>query len=107
VQLSEWSDHLALNWLDNQPPSTIKAQAAAVVAATREASYLNGLQSLMKSGFAVNLIASERASEGWDTLKWASQFCNMRVNIKNVGHLMMAEDPASYAKAVLACISHS
>ena len=107
VPSSDWSDKLAFNWLENQPPSTIKAQAAAVVAATREPSYLDGIKDLMKSGFPVNLVAGERASEGWDTPAWANQYCNMRINIKNVGHLMMAENPVSYARAVLACVFHS
>lgn len=107
VAPSTWSDQLAQSWLDNQPATTIKAQAAAVVAATEDASYLDGLKELMLSGFPVNLIAGERASTGWDTPLWANQYCHMRANIRGVGHLMMAENPVSYAAAVMACVEHS
>lgn len=107
VERSEWSTRLAHDWLMNQPSSTIKAQARAVVEATRQSSYLSGLEEIMRSSFPINLIAGQRASEGWDTPNWANQHCNMRVNIKDVGHLMMAENPRSYANAVLACAKHS
>lgn len=107
VAPSEWSNQLAQTWLDNQPATTIKAQAAAVVTATEGASYLDGIKELMLSGFPVNLIAGERASEGWDTPIWANRHCNMRVNIRSVGHLMMAENPVSYDEAVMACVAQS
>ena len=82
------------------------AQAAAVVEATEDASYLDGIKALMRSGFAVNLVAGARSSQGWDTPLWANQHCTMRVNIPDVGHLMMAESPGAYARAILACVRH-
>jgi len=104
VPLNEWTSALARQWLANQPASTIKAQARAVVAATGKDAYLEGMRRLMASGMPVFLIAGARSSDGWDTPLWANQMCSMRINIPNAGHLMMAEDPHAFAKAVLACV---
>ena len=104
VPSSPWSDALAVEWLENQPAATIKAQATAVVQATESAEYLQRLEQVFRSDLPVNLIAGARASAGWDTPVWANQYCAMRINMPGVGHLMMAEAPEAYAKAVLTCV---
>lgn len=106
VASSLWSEKLAKDWLENQPASTIKAQASAVVEATEAESYLRDLKALMETEFPVNLIAGARASANWNTPNWANQLCAMRINIRDVGHLMMAENPNTYAEAVIACVEN-
>lgn len=105
VQINEWTSALARHWLANQPPSTIKAQARAVVAATGEAAYLDAIRDILRSGMPLYLIAGRRSAEGWDVPDWANSLCTARLNIRDTGHLMMAENPAAFAAAVLTCLS--
>lgn len=103
VPVSDWTLSLARSWLENQPAATIKAQATAVVEATKSKAYLGTIRKLMRSGLRVNLIAGARSAEGWDTPEWANRLCSMRINIAGVGHLMMAESPDKFAASILAC----
>ncbi len=106
VPLNPFTSRLAREWLANQPATTIKAQARAVVEETEKPEYLVKLQNLMKSDVPVNLIAGAKSSDGWDTPEWANRLCTMRINIPSVGHLMMAESPSKFAAAVLMCTSY-
>lgn len=106
VPITSWTSVLARHWLSNQPASTIRAQAKAVVAATGRDEYLAGIRSLVASPMPVYLMAGARSAEGWDVPDWANTACTMRINIPNTGHLMMAEDPALFARSVLACLSY-
>ncbi|MGZ9722773.1 alpha/beta fold hydrolase [Rhizobium miluonense] len=106
VQINEWTSSLARSWLANQPPSTIKAQAKAVVAATGEAAYLDAIRGILQSDVPVYLIAGRRSAEGWDVPDWVNDLCTARLNIADTGHLMMAENPAAFAAAVLTCLSY-
>ncbi|MEM9218881.1 MAG: alpha/beta hydrolase [Cyanobacteria bacterium P01_F01_bin.150] len=103
VPISDWTSSLAQSWLEHQPPATIKAQAAAVVEATRPPSYLEIIQTLMQSKLPVNLIAGSRSAAEWDVPVWANQLCSMRINITDVGHLMMAESPEKFATSIIVC----
>lgn len=104
VPIDDWTSALARSWLANQPASTVKAQAKAVVAATGHDEYLEGFRHLMASDLPVHLIAGTRSAQNWDVPDWANRTCTMRINIPNTGHLMMAENPGGFAKAiVLAC----
>ncbi|MEO1522917.1 MAG: alpha/beta hydrolase [Cyanobacteria bacterium J06633_2] len=103
VPISDWTSSLARSWLENQPPATIKAQAAAVVEATRSPLYLKIIHKLMQSKIPVNLIAGSRSAAEWDAPAWANQLCSMRINITDVGHLMMAESPEKFATSIIAC----
>jgi pimeloyl-ACP methyl ester carboxylesterase len=96
---------LAREWLDNQPAATIRMQAKAVVDATGRPDYLEAIRALMMSDLPVSLIAGARSAEGWDAPPWANALCDVRINIPGTGHLMMAEEPAAYACAVLACVT--
>lgn len=107
VPITEWTSRLATSWLFNQPASTIKAQAKAVVAATEKSSYLEQLSHLISSGLPVNLIAGSKSVEGWDVPDWLTRTCTMRINIADTGHLMMAENPAQFASAVQTCAAYS
>ncbi|ENN89503.1 hypothetical protein RHSP_60960 [Rhizobium freirei PRF 81] len=106
VQINEWTSSLARGWLANQPPSTIKAQAKAVVAATGDAAYLDAIRGILQSDIPVYLIAGRRSAEGWDVPDWVNDLCTARLNIADTGHLMMAENPAAFAAAVLTCLSY-
>lgn len=106
VPRNDWTSTLARAWLANQPAATIKAQARAVVAATGQQSYLADMRTLMRSAMPVHLIAGARSAAGWDVPDWANQLCDMRINIPATGHLMMAEDPAAFANAILACLAY-
>ena len=101
---SDLSSRLARDWLENQPATTIKAQAAAVVSATGEDRYLRDLRSLMEAEMPVHLISGSRSASGWDTPVWANQLCTTRINIPGAGHLMMVEAPDRFVAAILACI---
>lgn len=105
VGIDDWTSSLARSWLANQPASTIKAQAKAVVAATGQADYLEAIRDLMQS-MPVYLIAGRLSAEGWDVPDWANDSCAARINITGTGHLMMAENPPAFARAILTCISH-
>ncbi len=106
VPINDWTAALAKSWLQNQPASTIRAQAKAVVAATGTETYLVGLRKTMESGLPVYLIAGSHSSAGWDVPRWANDLCRMRVNIPDTGHLMMAENPSLFASTVLNCLSY-
>jgi len=105
VPITPWTSALAEQWLRNQPATTIKAQAKAVVAATGGDEYLAGIRSLMASSTPTYLIAGRRSAAGWDVPHWANSACTMRINIPNAGHLMMAEDPNQFAQSVIKCLS--
>lgn len=107
VPITEWTSRLAMSWLSNQPATTIKAQAKAVVEATKPNSYLETLSRLINSGLSVNLIAGGRSAEEWDVPDWLTQTCTMRINIADTGHLMMAENPAQFARAIQTCVAYS
>jgi pimeloyl-ACP methyl ester carboxylesterase len=107
VSINSWNTSVARNWLDNQPPSTIKAQANAVVSATKQADYLRLVRDLMSSSMPVNLIAGAKSAATWDVPDWANQMCSTRINIANVGHLMMLEDPGLFAQSIMSCIMNS
>jgi pimeloyl-ACP methyl ester carboxylesterase len=98
---TEITSRIAREWLFNQPASTIKAQARAVVAATGQESYLVNMRQLMESDMPVHLLAGSRSAAGWDTPDWANQMCNTRTNIPHTGHLMMIEEPQKFAEVIL------
>ncbi len=64
------------------------------------------MEALMRSDLPVRLIAGSKSVDGWDTPDWANTLCNVRVNLPNVGHLMMAEAPEEFARAILTCIDY-
>lgn len=107
VPINTWTAHLAEQWLANQPARTIHAQAAAVVSATRQRRYLDTFNSLLQSPLSVNLIAGSRSSSEWDVPAWVNDSCSLRINMPGTGHLMMAENPASFAAAVETCIEYA
>lgn len=104
VPVTPWTAALARDWLAYQPAATVKAQARAVVAATEPPGYLEAIRTLMASDLPVYLVAGARSAAGWDTPDWANRACRLRIDIPNVGHLMMAENPQAHARAILTCL---
>ncbi len=102
---TDLSARLAVEWLDNQPATAIRAQARAVVAATGKADYLSNLRQTMESDLPVYLISGANSAASWDTPDWANQLCRMRINIRGTGHLMMAENPQAFAAAIYQAIN--
>lgn len=100
VDLNDWSKTLARNWLDNQPASTIKAQARAVVAATGKPEYLETIRKLMASDLPFHLLAGEFSREGWDVPYWGVEQATSNHDIPGTGHLMMAEKPVAFGEAI-------
>lgn len=100
VPLNDWTRALARGWLNYQPAATVKAQARAVVEATGKPGYLNDIRSQMASRLPFHLIAGERSRAEWDVPKWASAGATSHFTVPNTGHLMMAEDPAAFGKAI-------
>ncbi len=105
VALNDWTKQIARSWLAFQPASTVQEQARAVVTATAESVYLEDVKTLLSSELPVHLIAGERSRSAWDVPGWVSQQVSSEQIIPQTGHLMMAESPALFGRAIqkIAC----
>ncbi|WP_367165743.1 alpha/beta fold hydrolase [Kosakonia cowanii] len=101
VTPTDFAIETATAWLDNQPVSTIRTQAQAVVAATGEESYLEGLRHILSSLMPVHLISGERSQTGWHVPAWLKECATTYTVIPETGHLMMIEQPDVFARSVL------
>ncbi|WDN19307.1 hypothetical protein [Xanthomonas oryzae] len=106
VPITAWTFTLARRWLANQSASTIRAQAQAVVAATGANQYLtDGRHPSFTHLTNADVSHCRRALVCGVGCSGLGK-CGMRINIPNAGHLMMSEDPARFAKAVLTCLHY-
>lgn len=105
VPPTPWALETAADWLDNQPASTLRAQARAVVAATSDPKYLEGVRDMLASGLPVHLIAGARSRSGWNVPDWVVAQAASHDMIPGTGHLMMLEAPDAFARAVLSAVS--
>ncbi len=96
-----WALDVAQRWVHNQPPSTVRAQARAVVAATGRADYLAMVRRLLDGGLPLHLIAGERSRAGWHVPGWVVRLAASNADIADSGHLMMIEAPERFAGAIL------
>ncbi len=93
---------IATDWLDHQPPATLKAQARAVVEATAENSgYIEKLNGQLLNGLELHLIAGENSRDSWHVPKDIEQAARSVTLMPGAGHLMMLESPSDFAAAVL------
>jgi pimeloyl-ACP methyl ester carboxylesterase len=106
VVATEWTSNLARSWLGNQPSTTIRAQARAVVQATGNDEYLSSIRDLLASSMPVYLVAGARSASAWHVPDWANQGCTLRINVPNCGHLLMVEDPTRFAESVITCLNY-
>lgn len=90
----------ARNWLDNQPASTLRAQARAVVEATGHVAYLDGVKALVASGLPLHLLAGARSRGAWDVPYWLPPLAKTDAVVADAGHLMMLEQPDDFARMV-------
>lgn len=90
----------AASWLDNQPASTIRAQARAVVDATQAADYLGKLEALRGRGLPIHLLAGENSLDNWDLPSWVQAASASLTVVPGRGHLMMLEDPEAIAAII-------
>lgn len=96
---------IATDWLDHQPPATLKAQARAVVEATSEDSgYIEKLNAQLLNGLELHLIAGENSRDSWHVPKDIVQAARSVTLMPGAGHLMMLESPSDFARAVLNAI---
>lgn len=95
-QRVEW----ARGALANQPRETIQAMARAVVAETGDAGYLPRIRSVVERGTPLLLLAGERSASGWDLPDWARAVALDYVVQKDVGHMMMLEQPDEFCRIV-------
>lgn len=101
VAPTEWALDVAHGWLHNQPASTVRAQARAVVAATGRADYLDMVRSLLDAGVRLHLIAGARGRTGWDVPGWVARGAASNADIAATGHLMMLEAPGELAATII------
>jgi len=100
VKPTRFAIETATDWLDNQPVATLRAQARAVVSATRDESYLEGLRSIVSSGLPVHLLAGAHSRNEWNIPGWLEENATTNQVIPQAGHLMMIEQPEIFARTV-------
>jgi len=91
---------IAKQWLDNQPATTIKAQATAVVNETGKGSYLERFNTLKANGTPIYLLAGESSYAEWDLPQSILNLSSSSSKAERCGHLMMLENPSLFAKLV-------
>lgn len=88
-------------WLENQPVSTIWAQAKAVVSTTSDPAYLATVRRLLDSECGFHLLAGARSAADWDVPGWVRNGATSSTELAERGHLMMLEAPRQFADAVV------
>jgi pimeloyl-ACP methyl ester carboxylesterase len=94
----------AIQWLDFQPASTLRAMGQSVVTTTGDARYLEAAAAVFAS-HPVYLIAGERSRDGWNAPAWAWERCAGYRTVAGCGHLMMLEDPEAFSAAIRRCLA--
>lgn len=90
----------AVQALEYQPGTTVRATARAVVAYTSHRDY----EPLLRSVFArmpVHLVAGGRSRAGWDVPAWALQAAASYSELPQVGHMVMLEAPQAFAQVLV------
>lgn len=95
---------VARSWLAQQPASTLRAMAQAVVEETAAPAYLDELRQLFAS-HPLHLLAGQRSQAGWDVPQWAYQAAASQTVIADCGHLLMLEKPEAFAQATIAALA--
>ena len=106
VDASPESLRVATAWLDNQPASTLKAQASAVVEATSDASgFLELLRAQLNNGLVLHLISGAHSRGDWHVPADIEASAKSVTLIPNCGHLMMLDSPVSYAQSIIDAVT--
>ncbi|WP_274534674.1 alpha/beta fold hydrolase [Aureimonas sp. AU20] len=107
VEPTPFALEVATQWLENQPISTLRSQARAVVSATGEDAYLDGLKKFVNSGLPVHLLAGARARSSWNVPEWLTREATTNADIPDTGHLMMLEAPGLFARSIIRNLADS
>lgn len=108
VSPSPESVRIASSWLSNQPASTLKAQARAVVEATSdESGFIEQLKLQLMNGLNLHLIAGSDSRDDWHVPRDIEAAAKSVTLIPSTGHLMMLESPSDFANAVLSGIART
>jgi lipase len=89
---------LADRWLSFQPATTVQAMAASVVEVTGKPAYTETLRAVFARK-PVHLVSGELSRDGWDVPPWALDAAASFTALPG-GHLMMADNPELFARAV-------
>lgn len=100
VPATPWTRAVAAEWLNHQPASTIRAQAAAVVRATQECGFPAMVERLMAAGLPVHLVAGARSRAAWSVPEAIVRRATSHTLVPETGHLMMLEKPEDFARAI-------
>ncbi|WP_409314949.1 alpha/beta fold hydrolase [Pseudomonas putida] len=99
VAFSQQRLEVAATWLAYQPSSTLQAMARSVLIETGGDHYRDALKTVFSS-IPVHLLAGERSRAEWDVPDWAiAQSAGMTI-MREVGHLMMLEQPQAFAQEI-------
>ncbi|WDM61363.1 alpha/beta hydrolase [Pseudomonas sp. NEEL19] len=99
VASSQQRLEVAMAWLAHQPSSTVQAMARSVLVGTGGDDYHDALKAIFSS-IPVHLLAGERSRAEWDVPDWAiAQSASITI-MREVGHLMMLEQPQAFAQEI-------
>jgi pimeloyl-ACP methyl ester carboxylesterase len=97
---SGWALSVARKILDEQPASTLRAQARAVVSATSHPKYLQTVARILDAKTPMHLVAGQRSRGAWSIPGWVVARTGGVTEIAGTGHLMMLENPEQFANAI-------
>ncbi|UCG33260.1 MAG: alpha/beta hydrolase, partial [Phycisphaerales bacterium] len=95
-QRIRWMGHV----LRNQPPKTVYAMSEALVAETQPPEYLEAVQRVVNRGRPLHLIAGEKSAGAWDVPEFVRAGAESYTKQRNVGHLMMLEEPDEFCHII-------
>ena len=104
VTPNDWNLSVANEWLDYQPSRTLRAQAAAVVEATNDPSYLETVRNLLDSGTPFHLFAGEKSRRDWHVPDWVESKATTNKDVPDAGHLMMLDNPKGFAEVIISSL---
>jgi hypothetical protein len=74
--------------------------AHAVVEETGSPRYLEQVRRVVERGTSLFLLAGERSASGWDLPDWVRSSARSSIVQKDVGHMMMLEQPDEFCNVV-------
>lgn len=90
---------VAERWLADQPASTLRAMGRSVVETTGDPAYTAMLRSIFQR-CPVHLVAGALSRDDWDVPDWATRGAASNHLLPGCGHLMMLQDPDSFARVI-------
>jgi pimeloyl-ACP methyl ester carboxylesterase len=100
IDATEEQIELAVHSLAAQPSSTLQAMASSVVQTTSDASYLQGIATILDQSIPFHLVAGSRSRDGWDVPAWVLQRATSVTIQPDAGHMMMLEDQQNFLSII-------